>query len=134
MGSYKGSYSPYPGSALIPIIHDIDFNEPLAKIAFVAEAVIDTGADFSIIPGKLISQYRLPVRDYIPVSWPDGTTKICDVYILQVGVPGLAALTEIFLDYGFDEVILGRPILNRWRIILDPSHKSLGSPELEIQD
>jgi predicted aspartyl protease len=133
MGSYKGTYSPYPGGAPVPILHDIKFNEPLAKIAFVAEAVIDTGADFSIISSRLINQYSLPVRDHIAVLWPDGTTKTCNAYILQVGVPGLATLTEMFLDYGFDEVILGRPILNRWSIILDPSHKRLG-PELEIQD
>jgi predicted aspartyl protease len=134
MGSYTDSYSSYPTGTPIPIIHDVSFNEPIAKISFVGEAVIDTGADFSNIPGGVINQYRLTVRDYVSVELPDGTTKRCNVYILEVSVPGLATLTEKFVDYGFNEIILGRSILNCWRIILDPSHKSSSGPEIEIQD
>lgn len=134
MGSYTSSYSSYPGGAPIPVIHQASFNEPIRKVAFLGEAIIDTGADFSNIPSEVIDQYRLHVRDYLLVDLPDGTTKTCRVYLLEVSVPGLATLTERFIDYGFDEIMLGRPVLNCWRIVLDPSHKVLTSAEIEIQD
>ena len=68
------------------------------------------------------------------VEWPDGSTKTCNVYYLEVCVPGLAPLIERFIDYGFDEIILGRPILNSWRIVLDPFHKNPTGSEIEIED
>jgi hypothetical protein len=61
----------------------------------------------------LVSRHSLPVRDWEEVRWPDGSVRRCNVYLLKVNVPGLATVIERFIDYGFQEVMLGRPVLNK---------------------
>ena len=49
-------------------------------------------------------------------------------------MPGLGAVIERFIDYGFQEVMLGRPILNKWRVVLNPSRKGSTNYDIEIED
>ena len=135
MGSYTGNYRSDPPIAAIPVIHRVSFKEAvLSTITFTDTAVLDTGADVSNIPHALVSRHRLPVRDWEDVRWPDGSVRRCNVYLLEVRVPGLSAAIERFIDYGFEEVILGRPILNKWRIVLNPSRKGSSNYDIAIED
>ena len=135
MGSYTGSYRSDPRIAAIPVIHRVSFKDAIiSTITFTDTAVLDTGADVSNIPHALVSRHRLPVRDWEDVRWPDESVRRCNVYLLEVRVPGLSAAIERFIDYGFEELILGRPILNKWRIVLNPSRKGSSNYDIEIED
>jgi len=84
------------------------------------EAIIDTGADITIIPqdyllqtgAKKISQGR--ARSL----W--GDTKDVNVYAVSLSLNGqhVAAL-QVLADERNEEIVLGRTILNRLKIILD---------------
>ena len=135
MGSYTGNYRSDPSIAAIPVIHRVSFKDAIiSTITFTDTAVLDTGADVSNIPHALVSRHRLPVRDWEDVRWPDGSVRRCNVYLLEVRVPGLSAAIERFINYRFEEVILGRPILNKWRIVLNPSRKGSGNYDIAIED
>src|SRR5712692_5733281 len=135
MGVYTGNYSnPSPALAHIPIVLGISFKDPLTGASFKDDALIDTGADFSTIPSWFISQYNLSPTNKVAAALPDGKTQQCYAYTLEVTVPGLTATSEEFIDYGFNEIILGRPILNNWMITLDPAHKNPGGAGIRIQD
>jgi len=135
MGSYTGDYRLDPPIAPLPVINRVSFKEAVVgTINFTDTAVLDTGADVSNIPHALVSRHRLPVRDWEEVRWPDGSVRTCNVYLLEVSVPGLAAVVERFIDYGFQEVMLGRPVLNKWRIVLNPTRKGLSNYDIEIED
>jgi len=123
MGRYIGTYQ-RNGLANLPIIPDITFTEGINHTArFVAPAILDTGADFSSIPTRFAKQHKLPIHDWKPVLQSDGTQQKRPVYYLKVEVSGLRAITERFIDSGYPETLIGVNILNRWRILLDPSHK-----------
>ena len=106
MGFYIGNYRSDRPIAPIPVIHRISFREAVIRaITFAGTAVLDTGADVSNIPQALVARYGLPVRDWEDARWPDGSVQRCNVYLLEVSVPGLSAAVERFIDYGFEEVI-----------------------------
>ena len=135
MGVYTGNYRSDPPIAPIPAIQRVSFREAIIRtIVFADTAVLDTGADVSNIPHALVARYGLPVRDWEEARWPDGSVQRCNVYLLEVSVPGLSAAVERFIDYGFEEMILGRPILNKWRIVLNPSRKRSSQYDIEIED
>ena len=135
MGSYSGNYRSDPPIAPLPAIDRVSFREAvISTINFTDTVVLDTGADVSNIPHALVSRHSLPVRDWEEVRWPDGSVRTCNVYLLEVNVPGLAAVIERFIDYGFQEVMLGRPVLNKWRVVLDPSRKGSSNHDIEIED
>jgi predicted aspartyl protease len=123
MGRYVGSYQRI-GLADLPIVSDATFTEGINLTdRFVAPAIVDTGADFSSIPTDFVQKYNLPVLDWKLVLQMDGTRKKRPIYFLRVEVIGLRGITERFIDCGYPDILLGVNVLNRWRIILDPSHK-----------
>jgi hypothetical protein len=110
MGQYVGDYQRYnsPSFPDLPIIAGVQFREGVIRtIEFTQTAVIDTGADISNIPHHLVTQFRLPTRNWEEVFWPDGTRHKCPVYLLKVQVPNLRPITERFIDYGFQEISSG---------------------------
>jgi len=133
MGRYSGNYATY-GSVSIPLIPDVSFTDGIIhSIKFSADSIIDTGADISNLPEALVRQYRIPVRDWEDVWWPNGTVQRRPVFLLKVEVPHLRSIMERFMDCGYPEVILGRNLLNRWSIMLDPTH--IHSPhDIQIDD
>jgi predicted aspartyl protease len=135
MGQYSGDYQWYTFFPALPIIPNVKFREGIfPSIEFTDSALIDTGADISNVPANLVRQYHLPIRNWEDVWSPeDGSIKKFPVYLLKVEIPNLRPIAERFIDYGFEEVILGRNLLNRWRIVLDPSRNRSG-PEIEIED
>jgi predicted aspartyl protease len=136
MGQYVGRYLQYKSDP-IPVIEEqsIEFTEPIIYATFRELAIIDTGADVSTIPSRLINDNKLVPRDVEEVEYPDGIVKSCDVFYLKVQITGLASIVERFVNYGLDELILGRNLLNRWRIVLNPAHKRpLPAEEIRIED
>ena len=136
MGHYIGRFQVYKPDP-IPVVEEqsITFTEPIIQSSFRETAIIDTGADLSSIPARLVQLHNLPSRDEEEVTNADGTVKICDVFYLRVQIRGFTPVVERFVNYGFDELILGRNLLNRWRIVLDPSHKRPpATEEIRIED
>ena len=120
-----------------PILRGLSFSEShkflLNVKQFSADALLDTGADISSLPASLIREHKLHPQYRLPIRLPDGHISDCNIYMLEVRVPGLSSVVERFFDSGLDEVILGRPILNKWRIILNPLRKG-SSFDLEIEE
>ena len=136
MGHYTGRYQPYQPDP-IPVVEEtsITFTEPTTYATFSEVAIIDTGADVSNIPSRLVTKHHLPAHDEEEITDPNGNKTLCDVYYLRVHITGLSSVIERFVEYGFNELILGRNLLNRWRIILDPSRKRPPvSEEIRIED
>ena len=84
------------------------------------EAVIDTGADVTVIPIEYLRQIKAKrvSRGRARSLWGDARTV--DVYAVALAVNGLrvAALQALADDQG-EEIVLGRLVLNRLKIVLD---------------
>ena len=84
------------------------------------EALIDTGADISIIPIGYLRQIGAPQvgRDRARSVWGDSRSVI--VYAVSFKLEGLQIKAlRVLADEQGDEIVLGRTVLNRLKIILD---------------
>lgn len=78
------------------------------------KALVDTGADATIIPFEIIQPLGLQIDDRKILRSQWGENRRVDIYLMDVGIGGMRfPLVEIIADEQGDEVILGRNILNK---------------------
>ncbi len=84
------------------------------------DALVDTGADVSIVPIRHIKLLQVQVdnRKFLRSAW--GEHRPVDVYLLDLGIGEIRfPLVEIVADDQGDTVILGRNLLNKLDLRLD---------------
>jgi hypothetical protein len=84
------------------------------------KAFVDTGADASIVPLRYLGPLDPKIGDSKFLRSPRGDQMAVFTYVLDVGVAGLRLPSiQVVADPVGDEVIVGRDVLNRLRIVLD---------------
>lgn len=90
------------------------------------QALIDSGADATIVPIRMIESLGLQVdnRKFLVSPW--GERRQVDVYLLdvQVGKTKFPVVEIVADDYG-NEFILGRNVLNKLAVLLDGPNTEL---------
>ncbi len=83
-------------------------------------ALVDTGADVTIMPARLIEPLDIQADNRKILRSPWGERRPVNVYLLDVGIGDIRLpLMEIVADDRGNEVILGRNVLNRLKMVLD---------------
>ena len=84
------------------------------------EAIVDTGADGTLVPVKYLQQIEASVEGHSGLRSQWGERRVVNLYLVDVEIEGLT-LPGIWVigDEIGDEIVLGRNILNRLRILLD---------------
>lgn len=83
-------------------------------------ALVDTGADVSIIPIQHIEPLQLQAdnRKYLRSQW--GDSRIVDTYRLDVGIGEMRLpFVEVIADEIGEELIVGRNLLNKLNLRLN---------------
>lgn len=89
-------------------------------------AFVDTGADATIVPLSIVRGLQAGVVTFKTVrSYAGGRrrvrTYLLDVEVGPITLPGI----EVVGDSVADEILLGRDVLNRLRLLLDgPAHRT----------
>jgi hypothetical protein len=89
-------------------------------------AIVDTGADATIVPVKYLNDMAIPADYPAQLRGPWGASRRVQVYIVDlmltdIRLPGI----EIVGDEIANEVIIGRNVLNRLVLLLDgPSQQT----------
>lgn len=83
-------------------------------------AIVDTGADITIIPAQIMHQLRTPIDDYryLRSAWGERQRVAIHSLDIDIGEIRLPAV-EIATDESGDDIILGRNILNKLALKLD---------------
>jgi predicted aspartyl protease len=97
-----------------------------ALITEPVPAIIDTGADGSLVPQVLLDQIGAPIVDSKRIRSHWGEWRQVLVFAVDIGIEDfrLAAVEVVGDDQG-SEVILGRNVLNRLRLLLDGPREEL---------
>jgi predicted aspartyl protease len=83
-------------------------------------AQLDTGADRTVIPEQILHDLGLVQLDVILLTALDGAVLSLPTYLVQITIRGQAPITiEAVASRGEPWILLGRDVLNRYRIILD---------------
>ena len=82
-------------------------------------AKVDTGADVSAIPTRLIQSLELRAVGSLLVSGFEGQAQMVESYAVRIEFPTayLAFLTVLAIDEPY--ALLGRDALNQFRLLLD---------------
>lgn len=109
--AYDESYD--PPAPVVPL----RVADPRGEDAVLARALIDTGADCTLIPASIAGGLRLPLIDRIEITGVGGGGGRVPVYAGRVEVAGMTTLARL-VAYE-DQVILGRDLLDRVVVLLD---------------
>jgi predicted aspartyl protease len=83
-------------------------------------AIVDTGADGTLVPQSLIDEIGAPFVDDIRVGSQWGEWRNMQLFTVDVGIGRLRLpAVEVVGDDQSAEIVLGRNILNRLKLLLD---------------
>lgn len=83
-------------------------------------AIIDTGADGTLVPQALIDQLSAPFVDDIRIRSHWGEWRNIQIFTLDIGIGSLRLpAIEVLGDESGDEIILGRNLLNKLHLLLN---------------
>jgi hypothetical protein len=83
-------------------------------------AQIDTAADRTVLPGRCVDELGLLPLDELPIGGFGGQVLLLPSYRVQVSLRQLPALTIEAIAHPEEPfVLLGRDVLNQYRLLLD---------------
>jgi predicted aspartyl protease len=87
------------------------------------QALVDTGADLSVIPRSTVDALALPQVSSTRIQGVTGVAESAPVHAAMLQIAGAPELVEV-VAWG-DEAILGRNVLNRYVLELDGPRETL---------
>ena len=101
---------------------EIFLSTPGAGVPYPApvEALIDSGADITAIPRRLIDQLQLKLVDQLPTMGYEGvpSEKLTDVYSVKILVRDVGDYIVRVIPSNYDHALIGRDIINSWDLLL----------------
>lgn len=83
-------------------------------------ALVDSGADRTVIPIALVEELVLPQAGTIEVAGLNQVGSMMPVYVVQIAIGDLPPVTMAVIGaMGEQYVLLGRDLLNNHRVVLD---------------
>ena len=83
-------------------------------------AVVDTGADGTLVPQSLVDEMEAPFVDDVRVRSHWGEWRNMQLFTVDIGIGKLRLpAVEVAGDDRGQEIVLGRNVLNRLRLLLD---------------
>lgn len=123
MPRYPYSTRYAPPAAVLPL----QVGRPGEPPVVLLPALIDTGADTSVLPAGLAAQLNLTRIGRAAITGFAGHPRALSVYAAEIRVGGHRSIIEA-VSYG-DEALIGRDLLNRMVTRLDGPHGVVGIDE-----
>jgi predicted aspartyl protease len=116
MRKHLTTYSP-PIPALDITLQTPDEERSLGPLV----AILDTGADITMVPLKLLEKIKAPELDEVRVRshWGDYNTFTTYMVSIKFGNEVLSGVEVVGDLYSSNEAILGRDVLNKLLLLID---------------
>lgn len=114
MTSYNSTFDP-PAPFVTIQVSPINQKEYGSTV----DCLLDTGADLSLIPLRLVTELNLYPEDAIIVEGFDGKRQELQLFAVDMLVEGIHLVSSEVVAYPTNHAILGRDVLNYFRLLLD---------------
>jgi hypothetical protein len=111
--TFAYSESRDPAAPVLPLRIGVPHREP----GVTMPALVDSGADMSVVPEMVARQGELPLIGSITVGGVGGVRRHAPLYAAQVEVAGIRRIVEV-IGLG-QEALIGRDLLNNRVVTLD---------------
>ena len=108
-----------PSAPVVPLL----VRSTTTGAAALVHALIDSGADMTVVPEAIARQLHLPPTDRTVVRGPGGLLSHAAVHAAQVELEGQVTTLEV-LAIG-QEPLVGRDLLGSFLVQLDGPHQRL---------
>ncbi len=117
MAQFDYDFAYAPPAPVVPIgIANPDDGRPPLRV----QALIDSGSDATLIPLTMLQQVGVYSGEQVSFRGVTGSRVIADAFRVVIHMPaGTAYGVRAIATRGSEEIILGRDVLNQWRITLD---------------
>jgi predicted aspartyl protease len=124
MPAYDASFNPPAPVAEVVLAHPVTGDD-----SGVLRGKLDTGADVTVIPERLLAHLNLTPKGEVWTRGYDGTYTLRPVYYVQMTVEGFLVASVRCIAAARSDVLLGRNILNRFFITLDGKRQTFSLTE-----
>ena len=101
-------------------VADVTIANPVARTKrCMLRGKMDTGADITVIPDKLVLPLGISPKSRVWTRGYDGTFTRRPVYYVRLSLEGFIIASVRCIATNRSDVLLGRNVLNRFLIILD---------------
>lgn len=105
-------------------VMEVSLSIPSAQsVVLKLPALLDSGADITVIPEQIVQQLQLRYVDEITVSGYDGVPKQTFLYSVKLIFNDLGDFIVRAIASNNDHVLVGRDILNKWSLLLEGRKK-----------
>jgi clan AA aspartic protease len=94
-----------------------------------AEAMVDTGATYTVVPRSVADRLRLPITGKGRVRTATGEVEI-DRGRALLQINGLAEINPVFISDSVDKILIGVVTLETLALTVDPTTGELNEAEL----
>ncbi len=123
MAKFRYSYS--PGNPPAPAVI-LNLANPLSGVEVRdVPAMLDTGADITVIPTRFIQALQVPQLDLIPVQGYDEQPVPVATFSVRLQVRDFPPIDVEVVGADVKNAILGRDVFNRYFVILNGPRLSL---------
>ena len=92
---------------------------PHGKMVESTEALVDSGADITVIPRTVVEHLGLRMVDIVPVAGFSTAAAGCPVYSACISLEGRELGVTRLISWAGAYALLGRDILNQFKALLD---------------